>query len=144
MLTKGEPVRVKLVDGSNHAGLVANDDGDEDVLRLHCIYKFVTPDHTEGFEEQVVETLSGMSTKNLLLIAIDLGVLKGAVAGGVIARRQGLISVLSTAMIEEMEPVLIAQQSPVNKVFPLGSILEISSLVDEGQERLFERWASNG
>lgn len=142
MIQQGTPVRVKLVDGSNHAGLVV--EMDEFELTLQCIYKFVDVQTIDGWEDKVLEVLSKLPTKNLLLIAIDLGCLKECLAGLGIARRKGLLSVLSTAMMKGMEPELIAQQSPVNKVFPIGSVLEISSLIDEGQEKFFERLAGDG
>ena len=57
-------------------------------------------------------------------------------------QKKGLCSVISSAMLEQMSPVLVAQQSPVDMIIPKHSIHLITSLVDEGQEQFFERLAN--
>lgn len=56
-------------------------------------------------------------------------------------QKKGLCSIIGSAMMSEMDEVLVPLQSPVSVIVANGAWESISSLVDEGQEKLFERWA---
>lgn len=174
MISEGYPVRVELIGGKSIAGLMKGED--EENYMIQCTYKFVDPGVKEGFEDEVIEALSVLRVRDLLILATDLGVLRKGVAGLLIRtdarklyegwwltradeagivdsvagareafvteQKRGLCTMVASAMLDGMEPMLVAQQSPIDVVVPKVNIQMISSLIDEGQEQLFERWAN--
>lgn len=69
--------------------------------------------------------------------------LAGAVDAFTKEQRRGLLAIIAGAMMEHMEPSLVVQQAPIDVIVPKSNIQLITSLVDEGQEKFFERLASD-
>ena len=139
MIEPGGNVRVRMVDGGSYGGVVVM--MDELELVIQCTHDYVSPLDIDGVDEQIYAVLNGLSWKQKMVMAVDSGVTarvgRGFLFGGV----QGLTTVLASAIVETMDKVPKANQSPVHKVIPREAILEISSLYDEAQQAQFDQWA---
>lgn len=139
MIEPGGNVRVRMIDGVSYGGVVVM--MDELELVIQCTHDYVNPLDIDGVEEQIHAVLDQLSWRQMMVMAVDSGVAARVGRGFLFGGRQGLTSVLTSVIVETMDKVPKANQSPVHKVIPRETIMEISSLYDEAQQAQFDQWA---
>ena len=139
MIEPGGHVRVRLIDGVSYGGEVVM--MDELELVIQCTHDYVNPLDVEGVEERIYAVLDGLSWRRKMVLAVDSGVTAKVGRGFLFGGPSGLTSVMATAIVNTMDKVPKANQSPVRRVIPREAIMEISSLYDEAQQAQFDQWA---